>query len=442
MTHVTTLCFRRDRGRLRSARAWCLALVFATGAALAAPEQRVLLSGGVDADKLGQAQGYPACIEALRKPECRVGTWSGQERTALTSVVRASGQPLPLPFMADPPEITFRWGLTRKTVDEYLAETKATGFIVLKDGQVVIERYQYGRTPDMRFRSFSMAKTFTSMLVGIAHHKGFIKSLDDKAADYWPEIAASAYGQTSLRGLLRMGSGVPFKELYTWTPDDDNWVWGRVLYAPENRRQPERVAAFLNGKTEREVPEGTRFKYASIETEILGRVLTKATGKSVTQLTEDWLWGPMGAESDARWNLSTTDWVEATSGGFNATLRDYARFGHLLAHDGQRDAVAILPREYLLDATDPQRLPDAFKPRVATGYFGYGYRTWVFPLKERTFALQGIHGQVVFVQPATKIVMVQTSVFDYPSGRFDPTPWQRMQSVWMGVLQSLGGVTE
>lgn len=415
---------------------------FLTAGVLAAPEPLLLSPAGPDADKLGRPNGYPFCSDALRKPECRVGTWSANERVSMTDVVRPSANPLPMPFTETPVDIKYTWGFSTKTIDDYLSDAKATGLIVIKDGRVVIERYQYDRKSDMRFRSFSMAKTFTAMLIGIAHEKGFIKSLDDKVAVYWPEIAASAYGQTSIRNLLRMGSGVPFKELYTWTPDDDNWVWGRVLYAPENRRQPQKIADFLNQKNQREIDQGVRFRYATIETEILGRVLIRATGKSVAKLTEEWLWGPMGAESEARWILATTDWAEATGSGLNATLRDYARFGILLANDGKRGEQQVIPTEFLMDATDARRLPSAFKPKVATPYYGYGYQTWVFPMKERTFALQGIHGQVVFVQPSSKIVMVQTSVFDYPSGRFDNAPWQRLLGLWRGVLVSLGGIAD
>jgi hypothetical protein len=129
--------------------------------------------------------------------------------------------------------------------------TQTTGLLIIKEGQVVAERYQYGRQPGMPMRSFSMAKTFTAMLVGIAHDKGLIRSLDDRAANYWPEIAASAYGQTTIRNLLRMASGVPFRELYTWTPDDDNWVWGMVLYHPSNARQPRRIEQHLLARTQR-----------------------------------------------------------------------------------------------------------------------------------------------------------------------------------------------
>lgn len=397
---------------------------------------------GPDAERLGMKQGYPVCAQALTRPECRVGTWSANEKVAASSLVSPSDDPMPLPRWQDAPAISYRWGFSSKTLDDFMADTKTTGLMVIQDGRVVAERYQYGRQPDMRFRSFSMAKTFTAMLVGIAHGKGVIRSLDDKAADYWPEIAPSAYGQTTLRNLLRMSSGVPFRELYTWTPDDDIWLWGRVLFLPENRNRPEKIAEYLNTKTTREVEQGQRFKYATIETEILGRVLSRAAGMSITQITQEWLWKPMGAESEARWLLAGADQGEGTGGSFNATLRDYARFGVLLANDGLRGHAQIIPREFLLDATDAARQPAAFRPRHATPGMGYGYQTWIAPFKERTFALQGIHGQHIMVQPKSGIVMVQTSVNDQPSGRQDGRPYQMRDALWMGVLKSLGGVTD
>ncbi len=397
---------------------------------------------GPDAERLGMKQGYPVCAQALTRPECRVGTWSANEKVAASSLVSPSDDPMPLPRWEDAPAISYRWGFSSKTLDDFMADTKTTGLMVIKDGRVVAERYQYGRQPDMRFRSFSMAKTFTAILVGIAHGKGLIRSLDDKAADYWPEIAPSAYGQTTIRNLLRMSSGVPFRELYTWTPDDDIWLWGRVLFLPENRNRPEKIAEYLNTKTTREVEQGQRFKYATIETEILGRVLSRAAGMSITQITQEWLWKPMGAESEARWLLAGADQGEGTGGSFNATLRDYARFGVLLANDGLRGHAQIIPREFLLDATDAARQPAAFRPRHATPGMGYGYQTWIAPFKERTFALQGIHGQHIMVQPKSGIVMVQTSVNDQPSGRQDGRPYQMRDALWMGVLKSLGGVTD
>jgi CubicO group peptidase (beta-lactamase class C family) len=418
---------------------WFLFCALLLSSNINAAEQVKFNSSGIDAVALGESNSYSGCPNPLQARECRVGAWSGQFWTSKVAEVPPSKNPSSLPMMKNPPDVSYRWNFSTNSVDDYLADTKATGLIILKNGEIVLERYQYDRKPNMPFRSFSMAKTVIALLIGIAHQKGQIASLDDKASQYWPEISQSAYGQTTIRNLLRMASGVSFKELYTWAPGDDNWEWGRVLYANKNISKPQEVVEYLNSKTVRDYEQGSKFNYASINTEILGRVLIRATGKSIAHLTEEWLWQPMGAEFKAYWLLSSTDWVEAGAGGFNAALRDYARLGNLLANDGKRNGEEIIPQNYLKEAADISLQPSAFRPRNATNYYGYGYQTWLFPMKKRTFAFQGIHGQFIFVQPESKIVMVQTSVFDNPSGRFDPLPYKKINALWLGVLNSLGG---
>jgi len=417
----------------------CAALVVGCDASIADEAIRHMRRDGPQAIGLGQGSDYPSCVQALQRTECRVGSWSSAYPADTRREVSPSDDPMPLPDHPMPPKIQWRWGLSSQSIDDYMQSSQITGLLILQDGQVVAERYQYDRQPGMPMRSFSMAKSFTSVLIGIALEKGLIRSLDDQVNDYWPEIAASAYGKTTLRNLLRMASGVRFRELYTWTPDDDNWVWGQVLYHSRNARQPNRVSEFLNARVDREVEQGSRFNYASIETEILGRVLRMATGRSVTELTRDWLWKPMGAQDPAFWLYSSTDGAEGVAGGFNASLRDYGRFGVLLANDGKRGKTSIIPREFLLDATEVGRQPAAFRPRIATPFLGYGYQFWLLPLRTRTFALQGIHGQTIYVQPSSKIVMVQTAVYDGASGRQDNWPYQMRGAMWEGVLKSLGG---
>jgi CubicO group peptidase (beta-lactamase class C family) len=186
---------------------------------------------------------------------------------------------------------------------------------------------------------------------------------------------------------------------------------------------------------------GTLFRYASAESDVLGRVLTGATGRSMSELTSEWLWSSIGAEHDAYWRIGR-DGQEGASGYFNASLRDWGRLGLLLARDGRVGERQVVPREYLLDATDPARQPSAFRPGRATSFFGYGYQFWLLPLAERTFALQGVYGQALYVQPATGIVMVVTSVWKQPSGQQDLAPAQERNSLWYGVLRSLGGRTD
>jgi CubicO group peptidase (beta-lactamase class C family) len=114
----------------------------------------------------------------------------------------------------------------------------------------------------------------------------------------------------------------------------------------------------------------------------------------------------------------------------------------MLARDGRVGDRQVVAREYILDATDATRQPAAFQPRRATPYFGYGYQFWLFPMRERSFGLQGVHGQAVFVQPSSGIVMVQTAVQEAASGQQDPQPGQERDAFWRGVLESLGGRTE
>ena len=277
-----------------------------------------------------------------------------------------------------------------------------------------------------------MAKTITSLLVGMAHARGQIASLDDAAETYVPAIAGTLYGQTSIRHLLRMSSGVKFEENYSGRADSDLVRFYSRLFSPHPDGFVEAVRLF----DQRAAPAGSRFKYSTSETEVLARVLTAATRRSITELTQAWLWEPLGAEDPAYWLVAQADGVENGGGGFFATLRDWAKLGVLLANDGRIGERQILPLDYLLEATDATRVPPAFRPGTATPYSGYGYQTWLFPIRERTFALLGIHGQSIFVQPASGVVMVQLSVYDQASG--DPMA-RHKDAMWRAVLKALGG---
>lgn len=267
---------------------------------------------------LGKDSGYPVGTAATWNAAAyRVGSWSAMDevRGLPTRRVAAPAQASPLPLASTPAPIRYRLRNVGYSLDEYLARRHVTGLLILKDCHIVAERYRYGRTSQARFLSFSMAKSITSLLVGIALERG------------------------------------------------------------------------------------------------------------------------------AFWVLAH-DGHERVSGYFNATLRDWGRLGCMLARDGRVGERQVVPREYLLDATDPARQPAAFRPGAATRYSGYGFQFWLMPMRERTFALQGIHDQAMYVQPASGIVMVQTAVEDAPSARQDPLPAQERNALWRGVLKALGGTLD
>lgn len=401
-----------------------------------------LLAGGVhaepDEEVLGKSRGYPVGTNVTNwyGNAHRVGSWSAMDQVPglpARTVARGTVTAL-LPVAARPPVIEWKLDGVTRSLDEYLERQRVTGLLLLKDGEIVAQRYRYGRSDTARFLSFSMAKSVTSLLVGIAADRGLL-ALDDEAGRHARELAGSPYGSTTVRQLLRMSSGLVFSERYDGTDDI-----ARLSRAAVSAHPPS-PAEVLRSITQRHAPAGTTFVYASGETEVLGRVLAGATGRTVAELTSQWLWQPLGAERDAVW-ITGLDGQERASGFFNATLRDWGRLGQLLARDGRIGDRQVVPREYLLDATDPLRQPPDFRPRRATPYFGYGYQFWLMPLRERTFALQGVHGQAVYVQPASGIVMVQTAVVDAASGRQDPQPWRERDAFWRGVLRSLGGATD
>lgn len=385
---------------------------------------------------LGKDRGYPVgTASTWYTIPYRVGSWSAMDEVSgvRTRPVRRGPTVSSLPPASQPPAIGWRYQNVGYTLDDYLERQRVTGLLILKNGEVLVERYRYGRSRDSRFLSFSMAKSVTSLLVGIALDKGLIASLGDRADKYVRELAGSAYGATTIEQLLRMSSGLTFAERY-----DGNDDIARLSRAAATG--PTAVSV-LRSVSHRHSPPGQKFVYASAETDVLGRVLTGASGRTVADLTSEWLWQPLGAERDAFW-LIGRDGQEGTLGYFNAGLRDWARLGWLVAQGGRVGDRQVVPREYLLDATYPERQPEAFRPRQATPYFGYGFQFWLFPMHQRTIAFQGVHGQAIFVQPSSGIVMVQTAVNQSASGLQDSPPVQERDAFWRGVLRSLGGTVD
>lgn len=383
-----------------------------------------------DDQLLGRDEGYPRGTPATMYAErFKVGSFSASDRIRASRIVPHGSQVWKLKTGPTRP-IRYRLGSAEYTLDDYLDRQRVTALVVLKDDAIVAERYRYGRGEHDRFLSFSMAKSVNSLLVGIAREKGIIGSLDDPAEKYVTELKGAPYGQATIAQLMRMSSGVEFSERYDGLDD-----LARLVRAErgEGVATPLEVLASFR---RRAFPAGERFGYASAETSVVGYVLSRAARLPVATLTSQWLWKPMGAEADAAWNIAT-DGQEQTMGGFNATARDYARLGLLLARDGEVEGRQVVPREYLLAATDAARQPAAFRPGTATPYFGYGLQFWLFPMRTRTFALLGIYGQAVFVQPESKLVMVHLAVQRTPR---DPAASAERDALWRGVLTSLGGM--
>ena len=392
---------------------------------------------GPNAKVMGSDTNFSTCSrygDHWTKLECRIGNISESNKVigGVMRTVNPSKDVLNFKFMQNSPQ-----ELINK-VDEYISKHPVMGFLVIKNGEIVVERYQYGRTQDMIFRGFSMSKTVTALLVGIAQNKGFINSLDDKVEKYWPEIKNSPYGGVTIKELLLMNSGV---EGGNYDSDNANQhqIYS-ILLKNENYQKPEKFIEYLNDLKSRGTKGNNR--YSNLDTLILGRVLSKATGKNISNLTSEWLWQPMGAKDISRWLYNNTDKLEWTESGFTSTLNDYGRLGVLLANNGKYKNTQVVPYNFLLEATDVNKIPKSNLQLSNYAFqYGYGYQTWVLSNKERTFCALGHYTQVICVQPSSKIVMIQVAANSSHDGfkKSFGSMANDIEPLWKEILKDLGG---
>jgi CubicO group peptidase (beta-lactamase class C family) len=309
-----------------------------------------------------------------------------------------------------------------KNLNDYFDRNPATAVLIAKGDTLLLERYQYGRQPEQRFTSFSMAKTIIAMLIGVALEEGRIRSLDDLAQIYAPGLQGTEYGKTPLRHLLTMSSGVEFREDYDGQDDSARLTRATIT------GQSEGSASLAKLFNRRIAEPGMRWSYASGETFVLAVVLRQAVGQDIASYFSEKIWKPLGAESEATWLVDATN-QEIGFMGFNATLRDYGRLGMLMAQKGLTRGQQLVPAAWIKEMTKAQFLPSG------TGrWYGYGYQTWVFPDLDGTFAFQGVRGQVIFVDPSRQLVFVHLAV--RPNAR-DPAGGADTVALWQALKRSI-----
>ncbi|WP_348648890.1 serine hydrolase [Rhizobium sp. P38BS-XIX] len=362
----------------------------------------VFSQGGPDAASYGETLGYPVALPFKNQPNM-VGNYSHADQLWPTHIVAAAPQPSTL--LRAPAELStnFKFGAENTSLMKYLDTNPTTGLLVAHNDTILFEHYQYGRTDHDRFLSQSMAKTLTGMLVGIAISEGAIHSIDDTVETYVPELKGTEMGVTPIRALLHMASGIAFTENFG-TPQDADRLRDSLLGAEQLdpfsavKRFNRRVAA-----------PNTVWHYSNLDTEGLSLVLTHATHMTMAAYLQSRIWQPMGAESSANWQVDKTG-QEVGYCCFSATLRDYARFGLLLAHDGAWNGRQIIPRQWLMDATQPATQGSFLAVTQEPHPWGYGYQTWLMPGPRRTFFMDGLEGQRILVDPTTHLVLVHTAV--------------------------------
>lgn len=290
---------------------------------------------------------------------------------------------------------SFAYNDQKLGTQQFLKDSWTTGLIVIQNDEIALEDYYLGNSAVTQNISWSMAKSFISALIGIAVNEGHIKSIEQSVDAYATSLVGSGYEGVSIKNVLQMSSGVAFNEDYGDFYSDIN-RWGRDFSLGNSQ---DAFAATLKN----DIEPGTVNHYVSINTHVLGMVLTQATGRSITDYMQEKLYNPMGMEHDGLWIIDGQG-MEMALGGLNLTLRDFAKLGSLYLHDGTFNGQQIVPASWVADS----RTMD--QPHLLPGNdFGYGYQWWMVGGDSGEFMAMGVYGQYIYINPETNTVIVKNS---------------------------------
>lgn len=304
-------------------------------------------------------------------------------------------------------------------LDAYLQGQRSAALVVLHKGQLRLERYGLGFDAQGRWTSFSVAKSLTSTLLGAAVKDGHIRSMDDQVSDYIVEMKGSAYDAVSIRQLLTMTSGIRWNEDYA-DPNAD--------VARFNNHQPEpgvdALVSYLR-QLPRAEPAGTRWLYSTGETNLVGVLLMRATGKPLSQYLSEKIWVPAGMEQQATWILSKTG-QEISGCCLQAATRDMARFGQFILGGAQVGGRSIVPDGWLQEATTA-------RTGIGQPGRGYGYQWWTYD--DGSFAARGIFGQGIFIDPQRQLVIASNG--NWGGGATDAVASAAREAFYRSVQQAV-----
>lgn len=281
-------------------------------------------------------------------------------------------------------------------VETYIEQNRIQGLIVLQNDEIKLEIYSEGINQHTLWTSFSIAKSVSSMLVGIALKDGIIKSMEDELQIYIPELKDTDYGKVKVGQLLTMTSGINWNEDYSDPKSDVAQMYqnpcindeAHILTYMKNLKQIHKA--------------GSKWNYSTGETDLVGILIQKASGKSLAEYLSEKIWQPFGMQQCAFWLADECSNLNIGGSGLSASLRDFARLGSLMLKNGRINGESIFSKEWLENATT-----DLFKIDDNGG--GYGYLWWRNP--DGSYTANGIFGQFIYINPKKNVVIAQTAAW-------------------------------
>lgn len=411
--------------KLHALRLVATGLVLGAHGVLAAPGPAAAPSGFPDAlasdpARLGWMVGSPPPPDRIirfddgsywRFPALRWTVSNFRQLMPTVNVSRGLGPVTPLPVALrddiDAVRFTPLGSDTTMTWLHSLDANYTDGIVVLHRGRIVYERYFGVLKPDGEHGAMSVTKTFVGTLAAMLVAEGTLDA-SKRVDHYVPELAVSAFGSATVRQVMDMTTGIRFSENYA-DPNAEVWAHGAAgnpLPKPKDYRGPRSYYEFLQ-TVKPEGVHGEAFHYRTANTDALGWILSRVTGKSVALLLSERIWSPMGAEKDAYMSVDSIG-TPFAGGGLSTGLRDLARFGEMIRNNGTFNGRQIVPPMAVADIRRGGRQADFAK----AGYKllpGWSYRNmwWITHNEHGAFAARGVHGQTVYIDPKAEMVIAR-----------------------------------
>ena len=327
--------------------------------------------------------------------------WSQDEKERRFPIMHAIFPSIPIASAAHSTPLNAYKNITPKwedntTLDAYMNDHHVQGVIVIKDNQIHLEKYADDSSQESLWTSFSVAKSVSSMLVGVALKEGAIESLEDPLKKYINEFKGYDYGEVTVRQLLTVTSGIDWNEDY----EDPNSDVGQ-MYKAHCQGTESHILTYMKPLKFAHQP-GTHWNYSTGETDLVGILVQKATGISLAEYISEKIWKPFGMESDAYWLADECSHLNLGGSGLSASLRDFARLGMLMLDGGKIGNKNILSGEWMKDAT-------SLLYQTNEQGDGYGYLWWRF--KDGSYGAFGIFGQMIFINPHKNLVIAQMAAW-------------------------------
>lgn len=288
------------------------------------------------------------------------------------------------------------------TLDDYIKNNFIGGVLVLQNDEIRLEKYGNNAHSKTAWTSFSVAKSVTSMLLGVALKDGDIESMEDPLEKYIPELRGYDYGKVTVKQLLTMTSGIAWNEDYA---DENSDV--AQMYQGSCEGREDHILSYM--KTLKSVHKpGEQWNYSTGETDLLGILIQKATGKTLAEYLSEKIWKPYGMEQCAFWLADECSNLNIGGSGLSANLRDYARIGSLMLNNGKINGKNLLADEWIENAT-------ALLQKTDDGNGGYGYLWW--RNNDGSYLAVGIFGQMIYVNPHKNLVITQFAAWPKASSK-------------------------